>query len=218
MRSTSAIFLTLLVIFEGHVLGQTRARATVRPCSNYEWQIALSDEAKRLTEPELKYYGGFNKCESASIAFLPSAKILRLETPMDVDAAYAPTLVRPTERTPLQLISSGRGTWTQRTMPNDQESISALNSLLATATRTPAKADIVDISQLYFLIIGFQRGTPWQPPFVSRAQPLSSHAHRGRLSISQGTAEVRYSDIPWKLTFKMSGISTQLVSAEPIDH
>jgi hypothetical protein len=175
--------------------------AIVSPCTDPEWRIVFSDEAKQLTQKQLEYTGGFSSCEAVFIPSLEPARILRLHTPTWVDYSYTATILQPKREGHLRLVSSGRGMVT-RPQPDAADSIAALNFVLDGANLKADKATIKSISDLYFFILDSERGV-FGVPIAKRQRRLDKYAFKTHVRIGQGSAVTTYDGNPWQLTFEI---------------
>ena len=216
-KPSAIIIAALCLSMTSSCLGaQIASRSIVKPCTNSEWQVAFSEEAKALTESKLKNWGGFSSCAAVATPLLPTAQILRLQTPVNVDASYTATLIRASKDQSLRLISSGRGIMYPPAQPENPESIATFNSLLDNTAITLTKANISTLTDLYFFILDDERGDRmrWKRKALGNGLNLNANARKNVIKISGKTADVRLSDPLCFLTFKLNDNTIQLSSVQ----
>jgi len=211
-RSFVALGICFGIAVPGHCLDRKEVKqAIVRPCSNREWTIAFSEEARELTREDLKNFGGFSSCEAVALPFLPGATILRLHTPVDVDYSVTASLFRPDEQSPLRHLSRGIG---MAAIPNPDEpaAVSAINYLMSKAAVRPDEETLSSVVALELFLIDEEGGAVFGAPIASKERPLTEFAHPAKFMLRDTGPELYVPLEGWHFKFGVSNGHVQVVS------
>ncbi|HKF49374.1 MAG TPA: hypothetical protein VKB38_18590 [Terracidiphilus sp.] len=194
----------------GPEVKETR-EAVVRPCSNREWQLAFTEEARKLTQGDLKEFGGFNSCESVVLPFLHDATILRLHTPINVDYSIVAVLFRPDHESSLRHLAHCRGMCAHES-PDQPESIDAINYVLSRATIKPDREVMRMIVALDLFLLDAETESPFGASIAMKEHPLGGDAFRSEVKLENSSAEVFVKRWGWRFHFSVAGGRVQLVN------
>jgi hypothetical protein len=141
------------LVLPGSVTAQAASSGVlhVRPCNATESALESSPEVVRLFAGERPVSSW---CEAVDVSWLSDAEILRFHTKVDIDYSLAFTIVKPTSKSPAQLIAAAGDGMVVKPSPNLRSSLSAMNDLLRSAHPTLNDSQLGSVSIFYLFLTG----------------------------------------------------------------